>query len=88
MDREAAVIRSEMSQTRAEIDRKLALLEARARELTPRRLTARYVPEYSVDRALGALLTVVGLKMAWSQLRAQRTRRTRVRAALESYGRP
>jgi hypothetical protein len=31
MDREAAVIRAEMSQTRAELDRKISRLEARAR---------------------------------------------------------
>ena len=36
MDREAAVIRSEMSQTRAGLDRKLSQLEARARDMTPR----------------------------------------------------
>jgi hypothetical protein len=86
MDREAAVIRAQMSQTRAEIDRKLALLEARARDLTPRRLTERFVPPYTVDRAIGALLLLVGLRMAWAQLRRAQ-RRTRVRAALESYGR-
>jgi hypothetical protein len=75
-----------MSRTRAEIDRKLALLEARAEALTPRRLVQRYVPPYALDRAIGALLIVVGLRMAWSQLR-QRERRARVRAALDSYGR-
>ena len=86
MDREAAVIRAQMSRTRAEIDRKLALLEARARELTPRRLTERYVPPYTVERAIGVLLILAGLRMAWSQLRQGR-RRARVRAALEAYGR-
>ena len=35
MDREPAVIRAEMNQTRAELGRKIGLLEARARELTP-----------------------------------------------------
>ncbi len=38
MDREAAVIRSEMSQTRADLDRKLSQLETRAKEMTPRAL--------------------------------------------------
>ncbi len=87
MDREAAVIRAEMSRTRADIDRKLALLEARARELTPRRLSQRYIPEYALDRVIGAVLTLIGAGMAWRALRGP-ARRNRVRAALESYGRP
>ena len=37
MDREAAVIRSEMSQTRQALDQKLTRLEARAHELSPKR---------------------------------------------------
>lgn len=76
-----------MSQTRAEIDRKLALLEARAREFTPRRLSERYIPPHTVDRAVGGLLMLIGLRIAWSLWRARGTRRRRVRAALESYGR-
>jgi hypothetical protein len=87
MDREAAVIRAEMSHTRAEIDRKLELLEARARDLTPRRLSQRYLPEYALDQAIGAGLTLAGLAMAWSHWRNGHDRRARVRAALESYGR-
>jgi hypothetical protein len=75
-----------MSQTRADIDRKIALLEARARDLTPKRLSERYVPKYALDRAIGGLLTVIGLRMAWSLWRSHYSRRKRVRAALESYG--
>jgi hypothetical protein len=76
-----------MSETRARLDRKLALLEAQARELTPGRLKQRYMPPYVADRALGALLTLIGIKLAWRTVRANRLRRTRVRAALQSYGR-
>jgi hypothetical protein len=86
MDRETAVIRSEMSHTRAALGRKIDLLEAKARELSPRQLKRRYVSEYALDRALGGLLTLAGLKMTWSRWRAA-GRRARVRAALESYGR-
>jgi hypothetical protein len=87
MDREATVIRAEMSQRRAELDRKLTRLEARARELTPRRLSQRYMPEYLLDRAVGGLLTLVGLRMAWAGYRQRTTRRERIREAIESYGR-
>ena len=87
MDREASVIRAEMSHTRAEIDRKLELLEARARELTPSRLSERYLPEYTLDRALGTGLTLLGMSLAWRNWRNGHDRRARVRAALESYGR-
>ena len=87
MDREAAVIRAEMNQTRAQLDRKIGLLEARARALTPRQLSDRYLPDYFVEKALGSVLTMVGVKMAWSRWRANNHRRARVRAAVESYGR-
>ena len=73
MDREAAVIRAEMSRTRAELDQKLLRLQDKVSDLTPRRLSERYLPEYFVDRVAGGLLTLVGLKMAWS--RYQRSRR-------------
>jgi hypothetical protein len=66
MDRKAAVIRAEMSETRAELDRKLTRLEARAHNLTPRQLTHRYVPEYFVDRVIGGVLTLVGIRLAWA----------------------
>jgi hypothetical protein len=85
MDREPAVIRAEMNQTRAELGRKIGLLEARARELTPGRLSAQYVPDYMLERTIGAVLTLIGVRMAWSYWRNGR-RRARVRAALESYG--
>ena len=69
MDREAAVLRAEMSRTRAELDHKLTRLQDKVSDLTPRRLTERYLPEYFVDRVAGGLLTLVGLKMAWSRYR-------------------
>jgi hypothetical protein len=75
MDSEAAVIRSEMSRTRAELDRKLTLLEERARELTPRRYWERHKPDFFLDRALGGMLTLIGLKMTVGSVR--RIRRNR-----------
>ncbi len=87
MDREAAVIRAEMNQTRAQLDRKIGLLEARARSYTPRQLSERYLPDFLAERVLGSVLTLVGVKMAWSRWRSHRDRRARVRAAVESYGR-
>ena len=87
MDREAAVLRAEMSHTRAELDHKLTQLQERVSELTPQRLTQRYVPDYAVDRAIGGMLTLVGLKMAWSQYRWHRDRRARVRRQLAGYSR-
>ena len=87
MDREAAVIRAEMNETRAQLDQKIGLLEAKARALTPRRLSDRYLPEYFAERVMGSLLTLVGAKMAWTRWRAGQHRRARVRAAMQSYGR-
>jgi hypothetical protein len=69
MDREAAVIRSEMSQTRADLDHKLSLLEARARDLTPRRYVERHMPEYFSERAIGGALLTLGSWMAWRNYR-------------------
>jgi hypothetical protein len=82
MDREAAVLRAEMSRTRAELDDKLARLQARVSELTPQRLSERYVPDYFVDRVIGGVLTLVGLKMAYSMYRKRADRRERMRGAL------
>ena len=87
MDREAAVLRAEMSRTRAELDSKLSALQEKVSDLTPRRLTQRYMPEYFVDRMVGGLLTLVGLKIAWSQYREIRHRRERLQQQLAGYGR-
>lgn len=84
MDREASVLRAEMNQTRAELDRKITRLQARVSDLTPQRLSERYLPEYFVDQAIGALLTIVGLKMAWSQYRWHHDRRRRLRSELSA----
>lgn len=82
MDREAAVIRSEMIQTRADLDRKLTALEARARELSPRKVVARRMPDYFWEKTLGGALTLAGLTMAWGRFRRQaRKRRMREAAA-------
>jgi hypothetical protein len=86
MDREAAVLRAEMSQTRAELDQKLSMLQARVSEITPQRLTQRYLPEYFVDRMIGGVLTLIGLKMAWSQYKWHHNHRGRVRGHLNAYG--
>ena len=85
MDREAAVIRSEMTQTRLELDSKLAQLESRAREFTPRRYMRRHMPDRLLDRVIGSILTMTGMAMAWHRLRERR--RVRVRTAMASYGR-
>jgi hypothetical protein len=74
-----------MSRTRAELDDKLTALHAKVSDLTPRRLTERYMPEYFFDRVVGGILTVVGLKMAWSQYRQLKQRRAR-RAEREPNG--
>jgi hypothetical protein len=87
MDSEAAVIREEMNQTRVDLDQKLARLEARAEQLRPRTVAQRYLPEYPLDRALGAVLTVIGTRMAWRHYRIGVGRRAQVRTALASYGR-
>jgi hypothetical protein len=89
MDREAAVIRTEMSQTRAELDQKLSLLETRAREFDLRENIRAYVrrhtPEFLWDRALGALLTMVGARLVLKQIRERRQRHVRMQAALRAY---
>jgi hypothetical protein len=87
MDREAAVIRAEMNQTRAQLDRKIGLLEARARSYTPRQLSERYLPDFMAERVLGSVLTLIAATMIWSRWRNHRNHRARVRAAVESYGR-
>lgn len=87
MDRETAVLRAEMSRTRAGLDEKLTALHAKVNDLTPRRLTERYMPEYFFDRVVGGILTVVGLKMAWSQYRGLKHRRERRQREFAGYGR-
>ena len=87
MDREAAVLRAEMSRTRAELDEKLTALQAKVSDLTPRRLTERYMPEYFFDRVVGGILTLVGLKMAWSQYRELKHRRELRQREPAGYGR-
>ena len=87
MDREAAVLRAEMSRTRQELDQKLTMLQAKVSDLTPRRLTQRYLPEYFVDRVVGGILTVVGLRMAWSQYRGRKRLRERQQRQLAGFGR-
>jgi hypothetical protein len=58
-----------MSQTRADLDRKLTQLEARAREMTPRAYVERHMPDYAWDRAIGASLVALGSWMAWKRFR-------------------
>ena len=82
MDREAAVIRSEMNDTRAAIDRKLSALEFRAHELTPRVYVKNHLPEFWAERVIGTALTVTGAWMAWSMYRKRSNRRQRLRMAL------
>jgi hypothetical protein len=85
MDSKAAVIKSEMMRTRSDLDRKLGELQARARELTPRRYAARHLPENALDRTIGGLLTLVGLRMAWKHFRSRASRREELRAAVTHY---
>jgi hypothetical protein len=82
MDSEAAVIRSEMSQTRAELDYKISQLQRKAHDLTPRSVASRYMPEHALDYAIGGVLTLVGAKMAWGRFRAHRSRSEHLRTVL------
>jgi hypothetical protein len=84
MDSEAAVIRAEMSQTKAELDYKISQLQRKAKGMTPRSVVSRYMPERSLDYAIGGVLTLVGARMAWGRYRAQRNRRERLRATLQA----
>lgn len=87
MAEEAAVIREQMNHTRAHLDSQLARLEARARQLRPKAVAQRYMPDYALDRAIGAVLTLIGTRMAWSTWRSRVNRRARIQAAFASYGR-
>ena len=83
MDSEAAVIRAEMSQTKAELDYKISQLQRKTKDMTPRSVVSRFMPERALDYALGGVLTLVGAKMAWGRFRALRkNRRERLRAEL------
>jgi hypothetical protein len=86
MDSKAAVIKSEMMRTRADLDRKLGELQTRARELSPRRYAARHLPENALDRAIGGILTLVGMRMAWKHFRTRASRRDQLRAEVTGYG--
>ena len=83
MDSEAAVIRSEMTQTKAELDYKISQLQRKVNGVTPRSVVSRFMPERALDYALGGVLTLVGAKMAWGRLRARRQRRERLIASLQ-----
>jgi hypothetical protein len=75
-----------MMRTRADLDRKIVELQARARELSPRRYAARHLPENALDRAIGGILTLVGLRMAWKQFRSRASsRREQLRAEVAGY---
>jgi hypothetical protein len=87
MDSEAAVIRAEMIETRAQLDQKLGQLETRAREFSPKRYARDHMPEYFVDRAIGGVLTLVGLMMALAQYRSRRERAFQLKAAMGGYSR-
>ena len=49
MDREAAVIRSEMSQTKAELDYKISQLQRKVHDVTPRSVVSRFMPGRALD---------------------------------------
>jgi hypothetical protein len=69
MAREADLIRSEIDQTRSDLDSKLMRLEARAREMTPRRYAKRFVRERAFERVVGSMLMFAGALMAWRNYR-------------------
>ena len=81
MDSEAAVIRSEMSQTKAELDYKISQLQRKTHAMTPRAMARRFMPERALDYAIGSILTVVGARMAWGRFRAH-SRRQELRRTL------
>jgi hypothetical protein len=73
-----------MSQTKAELDYKISQLQRKAKDMTPRSVVRRVMPERTLDYALGGVLTLVGAKMAWGRYRARRNRRERLRASLDT----
>jgi len=66
-----------MSETRAQLDRKLTLLESRAKEMTPRAYARRYMPDYLAERVIGTVLTLIGVRMAWKMFRRRPRARRR-----------
>jgi len=86
MDREAAVIRAEITQTKAELDYKISQLQRKTKDMTPRSVVSRIMPERTLDYALGGVLTVVGARLAWGRYRAIRNRREQLRAELDAAG--
>jgi hypothetical protein len=85
MDSEAAVIRQEMTQTKAELDYKISQLQRKAKDMTPRSVVSRVMPERTLDYALGGVLTLIGARMAWGRYRMLRkTRRERLREGLQA----
>jgi hypothetical protein len=69
MARQADLIRSEIDQTRSDLDRKLSRLQERAREMTPRRYARRFVRERAFERLMGSALMFAGALMAWKKYR-------------------
>ena len=69
MVREADLIRSEIDQTRSNLDSKLMRLEERAREMTPRRVAQRFVRERAFEQVVGSTLMFAGALMAWRNYR-------------------
>jgi len=82
MGSEAAVIRSKMNQTRAELDYKISQLQRKRDQMTPRAVANRYMPEHALDYALGGVLTLLGAKMAWGGFRSRRSRAEHIRTAV------
>jgi hypothetical protein len=71
MDSEAAVLRSKISQTRAELDYKISQLQRRKEQMTPTAVARRMLPERVLDYAIGTVLTIVGSVMALKRIRAR-----------------
>ena len=69
MDRQADLIRSEIDQTRSDLERKLARLQERARDMTPRRYVRRFVRERAFERVVGSALMFAGALMVWKRYR-------------------
>jgi hypothetical protein len=83
MDSEAAVIRSEMTQTKAELYYKISQLHRKTKDLNARNVVRRYMPERTLDYAIGGVLTLIGAKMALGRMKARRNRRERLITSLQ-----